>query len=184
MLNLANVRPGGRYVAVDDASGLVVSGILERMGGTWLKSIKRYCQLMSATGEGRLITICDTDSPPAYPVITNMNFKPSVISGVLASLNWATSEEDYTPRKFLHPSGTSPSDSWLVIPPSDIPADQIKSERHKSRMNKRKAVSDLLTNTRDELFAGEFDASVFLLSHTFLADIHVIIVQPHPRKRV
>lgn len=34
MLNMGNIRPGGRYIAVDDASGLVVSGILERMGGT------------------------------------------------------------------------------------------------------------------------------------------------------
>jgi tRNA (adenine-N(1)-)-methyltransferase non-catalytic subunit len=33
MLNMGNVRPGGRYIAVDEASGLVVSGILERMGG-------------------------------------------------------------------------------------------------------------------------------------------------------
>lgn len=35
MLNLANIRSGGRYIAVDDASGLVVSGILERMGGMY-----------------------------------------------------------------------------------------------------------------------------------------------------
>lgn len=34
MLNLANIRPGGRYLAVDDASGIVVAGILERLGGT------------------------------------------------------------------------------------------------------------------------------------------------------
>jgi len=33
VLNLANVRPGGRYIAIDDASGMLVSGILERMGG-------------------------------------------------------------------------------------------------------------------------------------------------------
>lgn len=33
MLNLASVRPGGRYIAVDDASGVVVAGILERLGG-------------------------------------------------------------------------------------------------------------------------------------------------------
>jgi hypothetical protein len=52
-------------------------------------------------GEGRLITICDTDSPPAYPVMANMNFKPSIVSAVLASLNWASSEEDYAPCKFL-----------------------------------------------------------------------------------
>ena len=33
MLNLANIHPGGRYLAVDDASGIVVAGILERLGG-------------------------------------------------------------------------------------------------------------------------------------------------------
>jgi tRNA (adenine-N(1)-)-methyltransferase non-catalytic subunit len=33
LLNLANVRPGGRYLAVDDASGLLVASILERLGG-------------------------------------------------------------------------------------------------------------------------------------------------------
>ncbi|KAG5647727.1 hypothetical protein DXG03_008450 [Asterophora parasitica] len=127
MLNLANIRPGGRYIAVDDASGLVVAGILDRMGG-----------------EGRLLTICDTDSPPPYPVTANMNFKPHVTSNVLVSLNWATAEEDYTP----------------IIPPSDIPEDQIRSERQKSRLNKRKAVTDLLSNTRDELFYGEFDSLI------------------------
>lgn len=34
MLAMANVLPGGRYLAVDDASGLVAAAILERMGGT------------------------------------------------------------------------------------------------------------------------------------------------------
>jgi tRNA (adenine-N(1)-)-methyltransferase non-catalytic subunit len=33
ILNLANVRPGGRYIVVDEASGLLVSAILERLGG-------------------------------------------------------------------------------------------------------------------------------------------------------
>jgi tRNA (adenine-N(1)-)-methyltransferase non-catalytic subunit len=33
MMNLGNVRPGGRYIAVDEASGMVVSALLERLGG-------------------------------------------------------------------------------------------------------------------------------------------------------
>lgn len=33
ILNLANIRPGGRYLAVDDVSGMLVAGILERLGG-------------------------------------------------------------------------------------------------------------------------------------------------------
>lgn len=33
LLNLASVHPGGRYLVVDDASGLVVAGIIDRLGG-------------------------------------------------------------------------------------------------------------------------------------------------------
>ncbi|PPQ67924.1 hypothetical protein CVT25_000336 [Psilocybe cyanescens] len=126
MLNMANIRPGGRHLAVDDASGLLVAGILERMGG-----------------EGKLITICHTDSPPAYPVVGQMNFDSS-ITDVLISLNWATAEEDYVP----------------ILPPAELPQEQVKSERQKNRLNKRKAISDLLSNTREELFSGEFDSLV------------------------
>ena len=33
MMNFGNVRPGGRYIVVDEASGVVVSALLERLGG-------------------------------------------------------------------------------------------------------------------------------------------------------
>jgi len=33
MLNMANVSPGGRYLVVDDASGMLVSAVLKRIGG-------------------------------------------------------------------------------------------------------------------------------------------------------
>ncbi|KAF8899064.1 Gcd10p family-domain-containing protein [Infundibulicybe gibba] len=128
ILNLANIKPGGRYIAVDDASGLVVAGILERMGG-----------------EGKLITVHDADSPPAYPVLANMNFKSHVVIPVLISLNWASVQEI-----------TPPS----VTPPVDLPSEQIRSDRQKARLNKRKAVSDLVMNTREELFGGGFDSLI------------------------
>jgi len=54
------------------------------------------------SGNGRLITICDVDSPPAYPVMTQMNFPKELITDVLSSLNWATADETHTPRKFLY----------------------------------------------------------------------------------
>ena len=41
--------------------------------------------------------------------------------------------------------------------PTEPPDGQFHSDRQKLRLNKRKAVSDSLTNTREELFAGEFD---------------------------
>lgn len=127
MLNLANIRPGGRYIAVDDASGLVVAAILDRLGG-----------------DGRLLTIGDTDSPPAYPVMVHMNFKPAEVKRVLATLNWATADPDHDP----------------LIPPSELPSSEIRSERQKSRLGKRKSINDALHATRQELFSGEFDALI------------------------
>ncbi|KAH9968823.1 Gcd10p-domain-containing protein [Russula dissimulans] len=124
MVNLGNVRPGGRYIAVDDASGMVVSALLERLGGN-----------------GRLITICDVDSPPAYPVMTQMNFPKELTADILSSLNWATADETHTP---------------LVL--STEPASgSFGSEKHKSRLSKRKMASDALFNVREELFSGEFE---------------------------
>ncbi|TRM66234.1 Gcd10p family-domain-containing protein [Schizophyllum amplum] len=127
VLTHANVRPGGRYIAVDDASGMLVAGILERMGS-----------------EGRLITICDVDSPPAYPVINNMNFTPGA-TAVLASLNWASADEDYAPL-IASTEGDDDTDG--------------RSDRQMARLGKRKATAEGLLNLRDELFAGEFDALI------------------------
>ncbi|KAI0348257.1 Gcd10p-domain-containing protein [Trametopsis cervina] len=126
ILNLASIRPGGRYLAVDDASGIVVAGIVHRMGG-----------------EGRLITLCDIDSPPAYPCMTHMNFTKEQTS-VMSTLNWATGDEDYTP----------------VLPSIDPPTGEFKSEGQKARLNKRKVAIDALFQTREELFAGEFDGLI------------------------
>ncbi|KAL4267922.1 tRNA (adenine(58)-N(1))-methyltransferase non-catalytic subunit TRM6 [Pleurotus pulmonarius] len=126
MLSLANIRPGGRYLVVDDASGLVVSGVLHRMGG-----------------QGRVLTICDVETPPAYPVMSQMNFSPEVKS-IMSSLNWATCQEDYTP----------------IISTWDVEEGQIRSDKQRIRVNKRRAASDLLQSTREDLFAGEFEALI------------------------
>lgn len=126
ILNLASIRPGGRYLCVDDASGIVVTGILQRLGG-----------------QGRLITICDIESPPAYPCMVQMNFSKEFTS-VMSSLNWATADEDYTP----------------IIASSEPPTGKFKSEGQKSRLNKRKVASEMLMRHREELFAGEFDGLI------------------------
>jgi len=89
-------------------------------------------------------------------------------------LNWANTQEDYTP----------------VMPPTAPPDGQFHSERQKSRLNKRKAVSDSLASTREELFAGEFDSLIVVSEYDpfsivdklypYLAGSAPIIVQsPH-----
>ena len=57
----------------------------------------------------------------------------------------------------LHPRFTRANVVSLVLPPSEVPEEQIRSDRQKIRLGKRKAISDLLNNTREELFSGEFD---------------------------
>lgn len=41
ILNLGSIRPGGRYLAVDDASGIVVAGILQRLGGMYAPNLMK-----------------------------------------------------------------------------------------------------------------------------------------------
>ncbi|KAI6047888.1 Gcd10p family-domain-containing protein [Pisolithus marmoratus] len=118
MLNLANVRPGGKYIIVDEASGLVVSAVLDRLGG-----------------ECRIISINDSDSPPAYPVLSLMNYDKKVLAKVLSTLNWATTQEDYIP----------------IHAPLDPTPGCIYPERQRARLDKRKAALE------SELFAGGFD---------------------------
>ncbi|KAI9445069.1 Gcd10p-domain-containing protein [Lactarius indigo] len=130
MMNLGNARPGGRYIVVDDASGMLVCAVLERLGGN-----------------GRLITICDVDSPPAYPVMTQMNFPKELATNVLSSLNWATADEAYTP----------------IVLSAEPAQGSYGSEKHKTRLSKRKTASDTLFSLREELFSGEFDG-LFLAS--------------------
>ncbi|KAF8560095.1 Gcd10p-domain-containing protein [Imleria badia] len=92
-------------------------------------------------GEGRIISINDADSPPAYPVLTLMNYEKETLTSVLSTLNWATAQEDYTP----------------VVAPLEPTSGRIRSERQRVRLDKRKSTSDTLMNTRQELFLGEFD---------------------------
>ncbi|KAJ3011692.1 hypothetical protein NUW54_g2085 [Trametes sanguinea] len=143
MMSLANIRPGGRYLAVDDASGVVVSAILDRLGG-----------------QGRLLTICDIESPPAYPVMVQMNFRKEAVAPVLSSLNWATADEEYTP----------------IIASTDPPAGKFKSDGQRARLNKRKVASDALMQTREDLFAGEFEGLIIATEY----DPYSIIEKLYP----
>ncbi|KAH9004313.1 Gcd10p-domain-containing protein [Lactarius hatsudake] len=131
MMNLGNARPGGRYIVVDDASGMLVCAVLERLGGN-----------------GRLITICDVDSPPAYPVMTQMNFpKEFTYQRLLGSFI-------HFNRKRLN---------YVVVLSADPARGSYGSEKHKTRLSKRKTASDALFSLREELFSGEFDG-LFLAS--------------------
>ena len=102
--------------------------------------------------------MCDVESPPAYPIVSQLNFDEELVNSVISSLNWATVDEDYTPSKCRSPS-MLPSFVTLhvVLPPMEPSSGEFRSERQKQRLNKRKMATDGLFNTRTELFSGEFE---------------------------
>jgi tRNA (adenine58-N1)-methyltransferase non-catalytic subunit len=52
---------------------------------------------------------------------------------------------------------SSLADVSLVVPPGELAPEEIRSDRQKSRVKKRKLMNDALAGTRAELFAGGFD---------------------------
>jgi tRNA (adenine-N(1)-)-methyltransferase non-catalytic subunit len=94
LLNLANIRPGGRYLVVDDTGGLVTAAIADRMG----------C-------EGRILLFNDADSPPAWGVLNVMNFGERELS-FIKWLNWMEAEEDYSRRRYRNWRFVTDVASW------------------------------------------------------------------------
>lgn len=49
------------------------------------------------TGEGRIVTITDADSPPTYFIADSLNLDPQETDRMVSWLSWAEVEEDYVP---------------------------------------------------------------------------------------
>lgn len=115
------------------------------------------------TGTGRVFCICDTESPPAYPILVQMNYDDTFISSTLVSLNWSTADAEHDPRELSSICGSSILlTSCLVIASCEPDGGIIRSDRQRARLNKRKKAIDELYDVRNELFEGEFDGWVLL----------------------
>jgi tRNA (adenine-N(1)-)-methyltransferase non-catalytic subunit len=141
LIQLSAIRPGGRYLLVDDTGGLVLSAVLERMGG-----------------KGRVMVITDNESPPAWPVIEMMNFPPAMIANMVSYLNWAQVEEDYKPVEMK----LAVEEPEEVAAPKEVSEEQAaKAARSRmkemAKIKKRDAVLEELTATREELHRGNWD---------------------------
>jgi len=86
-----------------------------------------------------------------------MNYNKKALTKVLATLNWATAQEGYTPGEQALVPSVALAHSTIVIPPLDPPSGRVHSERQRARLDKRRATSDIMATTRAELFAGDFD---------------------------
>lgn len=139
MLSFANVGAGGRYIVVDGTSGLVSGACLERMAG-----------------QGRVMTIRDTESPPEYDILRAMNLPPSTIDPVLDTLNWAQVAQDYEPP-FVPPLAPLLGDDVPKDTPDGIKQHRAR-ERERSRGLKRLQAQAQVEALRQELFDGDWDA--------------------------
>lgn len=103
MLTLANVHPHGRYLVVDDGGGIVVSGVIERLGGQWTTYQVSFVPHMQyqRLGTGRILAIGDSESPPVYHIMSQMNYPSSYIDNVFCSINWAYTDESWVPGTIL-----------------------------------------------------------------------------------
>lgn len=86
--NLANLRPGGKFIVIDSIGGLLVATALERLGG-----------------EGTVLYITEADSPPQFPIIDLLNM-PEEHTTILKYLDWASVDEEHDPiRAPIEPEG-------------------------------------------------------------------------------
>ncbi|KAG8778613.1 tRNA (adenine(58)-N(1))-methyltransferase non-catalytic subunit trm6 [Serendipita sp. 397] len=76
--NLANLRPGGRFLVVDTTGGLLVATTLERLGGS-----------------GTVLYLSETDTPPEFPIVDLLNLKEK--AETLKHLDWAAADEEHVP---------------------------------------------------------------------------------------
>ncbi|KAK4688605.1 tRNA (adenine58-N1)-methyltransferase non-catalytic subunit, partial [Tremellales sp. Uapishka_1] len=133
----ANVRPGGRYLVVDDTGGLVTAAILERMG----------C-------EGRILLFTESDSPPAWGVLSVMNIGEKELECV-KWVNWMEAEEDYE----------------RPLPPGEESLPQIAAAKTAARLRRHNQQVVELNQTRTELYMGNWDG---LILATELSPISVL----------
>jgi tRNA (adenine58-N1)-methyltransferase non-catalytic subunit len=56
---------------------------------------------MIMVGKGRLLAINNSESPPVYHILSQMNFPSSYIDDVFCSINWAYTDESWAPGKAL-----------------------------------------------------------------------------------
>ncbi len=150
MLNLGDVRSGGRYMVVDDTSGLLTGAVLERMGG-----------------EGTLLLIHDADSPPSLDLVHQMGISEAVLKATLRVVNWAQTDKDWKKGEKLRSARRLlrfGSDALTLIA-ADLPTELESLDTDGKKVNtrdiiklrRRRAGFEALDAAREDFFSGDFD---------------------------
>ncbi|ANB13779.1 Gcd10p [Sugiyamaella lignohabitans] len=121
MLSLANVRPGGTYLVVDDISGLLVGAMMERMGG-----------------EG-LIVVAHDNEHPNLDGLRYMNYSQGLIAKMIKTVNWL---------EFFEPSEIEPFEEKTTEELQQLKSNQRgQYYRRRTRYNDSVTVQNLISNS-------------------------------------
>jgi len=192
MLALANIRPGSRVVVVDDASGLVVGAIAERMAG-----------------HGQILLLHQHDSPPPVNLAAFLNLPSSFMHRkVLKVMHWGHTDENWvsadppmdeeraptsttdgtdTTMQVTETSATAPLSANTTVNTDTIAAVQTgtdgapaptpgeKVEREKSKVRKKREAKRQHEEVLQEFRDGEYDALIACSQYEPLSIVRKLI---------
>ncbi|MCO5566171.1 hypothetical protein L7F22_019847 [Adiantum nelumboides] len=149
ILSLSGVAPGKKYIVIDGIGGLLIGAMLERMGG-----------------EGRILLINDSDSPPPLDLMAQFDLPIQFVDPVLRTINWANTESDWQP--FSSYNEQDHQSASADVSESNTEAVELTAigrpmtDRDRQRMKKKQAIASNLEKLRNEYFDGEFDGLVVI----------------------
>lgn len=141
MLSFSNIAPGGRYIVVDGANGLLTAACIERMGG-----------------QGRLLAIHDNEAQPEFEVLHSMNLPSRTITDVLRVLHWAQVDPSFEHAP-LEPIPDKLDEETSKQTPQGIKAYK-SNERLRHKLLKRHAIQRDIEALRADMFAGDWDGLI------------------------
>lgn len=150
LLSLSNVHPGSRTLCVEDASGCILGGLLERMGG-----------------QGQLLQLHDADSPPSVPILPNYNLSSREMKPY-EWIHWAMAEKDYEPA--------TQDDVEPPVKPAkegaDAAAESKRADKERKKLKRRQEQRRDVSRRRALLHRGQWDSYVVAahLKHAVVSD--------------
>lgn len=122
VLSQGNIQPGGKYLVVDDMAGVLVSALLERMGG-----------------EG-LVVVAHEHEHPNLDAMKFMNFDPDMVKRMVKTINWLD---------FFHPEEADEFEYMSDEQLHDLkPSQRGQYHRKKSRYEDLILARDLIDNNK------------------------------------
>lgn len=133
LMSYGNIRPGGKYLVVDETGGLILYAMMERM-----KNLR-------GDVEGTIV-VAHENEHANHIVLRYSPYSPEQISAAVKTINWL---------QFIEPENERIM--WEELPGEELanlkPSKQLQYERRKKRAAEINLVIDLVT-------AGNFDAFI------------------------